>query len=118
MRVLVVDDSRAIYTMVKEMLIDGGHDAYWAADGQKAMDFLKEEKVDVVLLDWNMPVMDGPTFLKENGKQIFTDAPVMMMTTENSPDYIKKALSLGAVEYIMKPFTSDILFNKIELVLE
>ena len=114
MKVLVIDDSKAIYAMVSEMLLDGGHEACWAEDGQKAVDFLKEESVDVVLLDWNMPVMDGPTFLQVNEKEKITEAPVMMMTTENSPEAIKKALSLGAVEYIMKPFSEEIVREKFE----
>jgi len=117
MNVLIVDDSKAIYMMVNQMLEEAGHKGFWAEDGQKAMDYLKEHStIDVILLDWNMPVMNGPEFLQANLDHKFTTAPILMMTTENKPDYIKKALSLGAVEYIMKPFTADILFNKFELV--
>ncbi len=118
MNILVVDDSRAIYAMVSQMLTAGGHTSIWAQDGKIAMDLLlkKEQKVDVILLDWNMPNMNGPEFLEANMKSKFTNAPIVMMTTENSPEYIKKALSLNAAEYIMKPFTSDILFNKLSLI--
>jgi two-component system chemotaxis response regulator CheY len=118
MNILVVDDSRAIYAMVSQMLTAGGHTSVWAQDGKIAMDLLlkKDQKVDVILLDWNMPNMNGPEFLEANIKDKFTTAPIVMMTTENSPDYIKKALSLNAAEYIMKPFTSDILFNKLSLI--
>ena len=118
MNILVVDDSKAIYAMVSQMLASGGHTSVWASDGKVAMDLLmkKEQKIDVILLDWNMPNMNGPEFLEANIKQKFTVAPIVMMTTENSPDYIKKALSLNAAEYIMKPFTSDILFNKLSLI--
>lgn len=118
MNILVVDDSRAIYSMVSQMLESGGHKSFWAEDGQKAVDFLKknEVKIDVILLDWNMPNMNGPEFLEANLKEKFTEAPIVMMTTENSPEFIKKALSLNAAEYIMKPFTSDILFNKLSLI--
>ncbi|MCB9061966.1 MAG: response regulator transcription factor [Halobacteriovoraceae bacterium] len=118
MRVLVVDDSKAIYMMVSEMLNEGGHESLWAEDGLKAVEHIKNnEKIDLVLLDWNMPNMNGPEFLEANQKESLTQAPIMVMTTENKPDYIKKAMSLGASEYIMKPFTSDILFNKIDLVM-
>ena len=65
-----------------------------------------------------MPNMTGPEFLEKNLAEKVTPAPIVMMTTENKPDHIKKALQLGAVEYIMKPFTSDILFNKLELVFD
>lgn len=117
MKVLIVDDSKAIFMMVSQMLEEAGHEGLWAEDGQKAVDFLKENKdISVILLDWNMPVMNGPEFLQANLDNKFTESPIVMMTTENKPDFIKKALSLGAVEYIMKPFTADILFNKFELL--
>jgi len=118
MNILVVDDSRAIYAMVSQMLTAGGHTSVWAQDGKIAVDMLKsgQNKIDIILLDWNMPNMNGPEFLEANIKERFTAAPIIMMTTENSPEHIKKALSLNAAEYIMKPFTSDILFNKISLI--
>lgn len=117
MNVLVVDDSRAIFAMVSQMLQEGGHESIWAEDGVKAVEILgKNKKIDVILLDWNMPNMNGPEFLEKNIKENFTKAPIIMMTTENSPASIKKALSLNAAEYIMKPFTKDILFNKFSLL--
>jgi two-component system chemotaxis response regulator CheY len=118
MNILIVDDSKAINAMVSQMLTQGGHTSAWAQDGKVAMEILqkKEAKFDVILLDWNMPNMNGPEFLEANIKLNFTTAPIIMMTTENSPDFIKKALSLNAAEYIMKPFTSDILFNKLSLI--
>lgn len=118
MNILVVDDSKAIYAMVSKMLEEGGHSTKWAEDGLKAVEVLKDKsnKIDVILLDWNMPNMNGPEFLEYNIKEKITTAPIVMMTTENSPEAIKKALSLNAAEYIMKPFTSDILFNKLSLI--
>ena len=118
MRILIIDDSKAIYSMVSAMLNEAGHSTVWAEDGQKAVDTIKGQATDfdVILLDWNMPVMNGPEFLELNIKENFTKAPIVMMTTENSPEAIKKALSLNAAEYIMKPFTSDILINKLTLL--
>ena len=117
MNVLIVDDSKAIYLMVSQMLESGGHKSFWDEDGNKAVEVLANNKnIDIILLDWNMPNMNGPEFLEKNQKESLTTAPIIMMTTENRPEFIKKALGLGAVEYIMKPFTSDILFNKISLV--
>ena len=118
MKVMIIDDSKAIFMMVSKMLTDRGHEAIWAEDGIDACTKLGQSDVDLVLLDWNMPNMNGPEFLEKNQSDSVTKAPIVMMTTENKPDYIKKALMLGAVEYIMKPFTADILFNKIELVFD
>ncbi len=117
MKILIVDDSKAINLMVSDMLHEAGHESLWAEDGQKAVDIIAKEKVDLILLDWNMPVMNGPEFLEKVKSENLTSAPIVMMTTENKPDYIMKALEMGASEYIMKPFTSDILINKIDLVL-
>lgn len=118
MKVLVVDDSKAIFTIVSEMLELKNHESKWAEDGVVACEMISKESFDIILLDWNMPNMTGPEFLEKNRAENLTSAPVIMMTTENKPDKIKKALELGAKEYIMKPFTDDILLNKIELVLE
>ena len=118
MNIMIVDDSKAIYMMVSQMLEENGHTSVWAEHGEDAVAKLKDSKVDAILLDWNMPVMTGPEFLEKNQSESLTNAPILMMTTENKPDHIKKALSLGAVEYIMKPFTSDILFDKLELVFD
>ncbi len=119
MKVLIVDDSKAIFMMVSAMLKEKNHISLWAQNGKEAIEFLKKEgDLKIILLDWNMPVMSGPEFLEEYSKQKLSNVPIIMMTTENKPDNIRKALSLGASEYIMKPFTSDILFDKIGLVLE
>jgi two-component system chemotaxis response regulator CheY len=118
LNILIVDDSKAIYTVVSNMLGEAGHTSIWAEDGLVAVEIIKKNKskIDVILLDWNMPNMNGPEFLELNMKEKITQAPIVMMTTENSPEAIKKALSLNAAEYIMKPFTSDILFNKLSLI--
>lgn len=117
MNILIVDDSKAIFAMVSQMLSENGHSSAWAEDGQVAVDVLsKNQNFDMILLDWNMPNMSGLEFLEKNQKESFTKVPIIMMTTESSPEFIQKALSLNAAEYIMKPFTSDILINKMSLV--
>lgn len=118
MKILVVDDSKAIFTIVSEMLSLKSHESKWAEDGAVACEMIGKEDFDVILLDWNMPNMTGPEFLEKNKLENLTSSPVIMMTTENKPDKIKKALELGAREYIMKPFTEDILLNKIDLVVD
>jgi two-component system chemotaxis response regulator CheY len=117
MNALIVDDSRAIYAMVSQMLQEEGHNTFWAEDGLKAVEVLKQNKdIHIVLLDWNMPNMNGPDFLEKNLKEKLTTSPIIMMTTENSPEKIQLAIKLGAAEYIMKPFTKDILINKMSMV--
>lgn len=120
MKVLVVDDSNMVVALVKQILTpEAGYEVFSAGNGKAAIDLLKEGlKADIVLLDWNMPVLDGPGFLEANLNEQFTNSPVVMLTTENKPQYISKALQLGACEYIMKPFTEDILISKIQMVLE
>lgn len=118
MKILIVDDSKAIFIAVTEMLTRMGHVGTWAMDGQKAIEILAtSEKFDAILLDWNMPNMTGPEFLEKNLKDKITSTPIIMMTTENKPEFIKKAISLGVAEYMMKPFTPDILANKLEMAL-
>lgn len=116
MKILVVDDSKMIQTLVQDTLEQKGIKVFKAGDGQEAKDFLQNEEVDLILLDWNMPVMDGPTFLDKIREEGFTKAPVVMMTTENKPEAIQTAIQKGVSEYIMKPFTDDVLFGKIEMV--
>ena len=117
MKVLVVDDSKPIFMMVSQMLSDLGHEPHWAENGQDAKEKLSAAgDFELVLLDWNMPVMDGMQFLEANSAESFCNCPVVMMTTENKPEKIEEALGKGAVDYIMKPFTADILENKIEMV--
>ena len=119
MKFLIIDDSKVIYNMVSEMLEEKGHKAIWAENGKKAVEILQDDKYfDFLLLDWNMPEMDGMQFLFENRKENLTSAPILMMTTENKPEKMQEALSQGAVEYITKPFDSDILFQKIDIVMD
>ena len=117
MRILIVDDSNSITMVVSQMLKEAGHEPLRAVDGKDAIDVLgKEENIDLILLDWNMPNMSGIEFLQYNAENKVAACPIIMMTTENKPDNIRKALELGVSEYIMKPFTQDILVSKINSV--
>lgn len=117
MKILIVDDSKPILTMVSTMVSDLGHTPLTAENGEKAFEVIEQNKdLGLVLLDWNMPVLNGLEFLQKNQNEGIFSAPIFMMTTENSPEKIQTALSHGAVDFIMKPFTVDILENKIELM--
>jgi two-component system chemotaxis response regulator CheY len=84
-----------------------------AEDGKIALDACKVSMPDGVLLDWNMPVMDGIEFLTElRALPTGRDVAVIFCTTENDLDHIQKAISAGANEYIMKPFDSEIIQTK------
>lgn len=117
MKVLIVDDSKVIIKMVTQMLESLGHSADFAEDGKIACEKIQGgDDFDIILLDWNMPNMTGVEFLEFNKANGLTNASIIMMTTENKPEFISTALSLGASEYIMKPFTEDILNLKIQEV--
>ncbi|MDW3207125.1 MAG: response regulator [Alphaproteobacteria bacterium] len=110
---IVVDDSRVIRMVARKILEELGFEVIEAEDGQEALDECKKSMPDGVLLDWNMPVMDGLTFLKELRKlPSGGDPKVVFCTTENDLNHIQEAISAGADEYIMKPFDSEIVSSK------
>ena len=110
---LVVDDSRVVRKVARRILESNGFAVVEAADGQIALDTCRASMPDCVLLDWNMPVMDGITFLHALRKEFGPDKPpVLFCTTENDMKHIEAAISAGAQEYIMKPFDEEILTGK------
>lgn len=119
MKVLVVDDSKYIRALVKEMLTKLGMESDGAEDGLVGAERIKSKAGDysLVLLDWNMPQLDGVGMLDRLKNEGVVSPPIVMMTTEDDPQKIQTALEKGAVEYIIKPFTEDILAGKIKMVL-
>jgi two-component system chemotaxis response regulator CheY len=114
---LVVDDSRVIRKLASRMLADLGLQTTEAENGQVAFDMCAASMPDVVLLDWNMPVMDGMAFLKKLRGSTFPRQPkVLFCTTESEFSKIAQAISEGADEYIMKPFDEEILGSKLRLI--
>jgi len=114
---LVVDDSRIVRKVARRILEANGFDVTEAADGQQALDSCRANLPDCVLLDWNMPVMDGLTFLQTLRSEFGPDNPlVVFCTTENDMAHIETAMANGAQEYIMKPFDEDILTGKLAQV--
>jgi two-component system chemotaxis response regulator CheY len=119
-RCLVVDDSRVIRKVARRILEDLDFECVEAADGQEALAACHARMPDAVLLDWNMPVMNGLEFLKRLRGETGGDKPVVVFcTTENDVAHITEALRAGADEYIMKPFDGDIIeskFNEVGLM--
>jgi len=114
---LVVDDSGVVRKIARRILEEMGFNIIEADDGAKALDACKRAMPEAVLLDWNMPVMDGYEFLGNLRRMPGGDAPkVVFCTTENDMDHISRALHAGANEYIMKPFDKDIVATKFQEV--
>lgn len=110
---LVVDDSKVIRKVARRILEELQFEVMEAVDGQDALDACDREMPDVVLLDWNMPVMNGLDYLKAlRAKQGIEQPIVVFCTTENDMSHIRTAIEAGANEYIMKPFDREIIEAK------
>ena len=110
---LVVDDSKVIRKVARRILEELNFSIDEAVDGQDALDKCESSMPDVVLLDWNMPVLDGLEFLKAlRAQQTATQPIVVFCTTENDMAHIRLAMEAGADEYIMKPFDREIIEAK------
>ena len=110
---LVVDDSGVVRKVARRIVETLNFSVIEAEDGEKALEACKQSMPEAVLLDWNMPVMDGLEFLVNLRRMPGGDMPkVVFCTTENGMDHIARALEAGADEYIMKPFDKDIVADK------
>lgn len=118
MKALIVDDSRAVRMVLGRMLKALGYVTTEAGDGAEALVKISTEgPFDLGLFDWNMPVMDGLQLLKSvRAQSNLKPMQVLMVTTETEAERINLALAEGANEYLMKPFTSDALAAKLELI--
>jgi two-component system chemotaxis response regulator CheY len=118
MLALVVDDSRAMRSILTRLLSGLGFDVAQAGDGAEAMQVLNAgTRPDVILIDWNMPVMDGLTLIKTvRSREDLRDISLMMVTTESEQGQIVRALAAGAHEYVIKPFTDEVIAEKLALL--
>jgi two-component system chemotaxis response regulator CheY len=114
---LVVDDSGVTRKIARRILEELGFNIIEAEDGEQALEACKQAFPEAILLDWNMPVMDGYEFMVQLRRMPGGDAPIVVFcTTENGVDHISRALHAGANEYIMKPFDRDIIAAKFQEV--
>ena len=118
-KAMVIDDSRAIRMILTNTLTELGYDVCQAANGKEALAVAEQEREDlsVILVDWNMPEMNGLEFVKNIRLDArFAAVPLMMVTTETEMEQVMTALAAGANEYVMKPFTKEIIADKLRLM--
>jgi len=114
---LVVDDSKVIRKVARHILETLNFNVDEAEDGRAALDRCEAAMPDVILLDWNMPVMSGMEFLRALRQADLSSQPkVVFCTTENDIAHIRAAIEAGADEYVMKPFDRDTLQSKLQIV--
>ena len=118
MKALVIDDSRAMRLILGGTLKKLGYEVGEAGNGQEGLERIREQgRPDVVLVDWNMPVMGGFEFVKAaRADPALAGLPLVMVTTETEMDQVAAALEAGADEYVMKPFTRESLLEKLEML--
>ena len=119
MRVLVIDDSRAMLAILRKIMSEVGFDVITASNGREGLEKLEENAADVqlALVDWNLPEMNGYDFVcTVRSNPAFESVKLIMVTTETERENMAKALDAGADEYVMKPFTAATIIEKLELL--
>lgn len=116
--ILCIDDSKSVHVFLKHCLSEICENMTSVYDGEEAVELFQKSqpKFDIIFLDWEMPKKTGPETFEEFKKMGIT-TPVIMLTSKNSADNIMQMLSAGVSEYVMKPFTKDILIEKIQSVI-
>lgn len=118
MRALVIDDSRTVRLIIGKVLAELGLEVIEAGNGREGLERLDEcPDAGVVLVDWNMPEMNGLEFIRAvRARREYDRVRLVMVTTETEQGQVIRALEAGADEYVMKPFTRDILVAKLSLL--
>lgn len=118
MKALVIDDSRVMRRTVGNILTEVGFEILEAENGQVALDTLEaNDDVTLCCIDWNMPVMTGFEFIVAARKRAeWRNVTLMMITTEGEQDQIVRALAAGAHEYVIKPFTPEVIVDKLQFL--
>ena len=118
MKALVVDDSRAMRSILSRVLTDNGFEVSQAQHGKDALSHLiSHPDTDLALVDWNMPEMTGIELVEAvRADARWSKLQLMMVTTETEMSHMQRALDAGANEYVMKPFNNDVISEKLRLL--
>ncbi len=118
MRALIIDDAKAMRIILKQIIQSIGGQVEEAGNGKEGLEKLKNMgQADLVLVDWNMPEMNGLDFVRAvRADPNYRKLPIMMVTTETEASQMGKALAAGANEYVTKPFTKDTIQGKLKLL--
>ena len=118
MRALVIDDSRSVRIIIGNFLREVGMEVLEAKDGVEALEQVKvNPDVDLLLVDWNMPQMNGLEFIRAiRGQRCYDGVRILMVTSEAQGEQVNLALAAGANEYLMKPFSKEVLMAKLNLL--
>ncbi len=116
-RALVIDDSRAVRSIIRQILSELAFEVHEAEDGAAALRKVEElGGVDLATVDWNMPVRDGLQFVPELRQHPeHARTCLVMVTTETDMDHVRRALEAGADEFVMKPFTKEVILGKLDI---
>jgi two-component system chemotaxis response regulator CheY len=118
MHAMVIDDSRAVRMLIRKILLEQGFQVSEAGHGQEGLDKLHDHPdIRLVLVDWNTPVMDGLEFIQAvRRERVWDPIQLVMVTTETEIEQVQRAISAGANEYVMKPFTPEVLIAKLTML--
>jgi two-component system chemotaxis response regulator CheY len=118
MLALVIDDSRAVRLIIGKILRELGIDVIEASNGREALQRMSENPdVELVLVDWNMPEMNGLDYVRAvRSQREYDPVRIMMVTSEAEQEQVLRAIDAGANEYLMKPFTKEVLIAKLSLM--
>jgi two-component system, chemotaxis family, chemotaxis protein CheY len=118
-KAMVIDDSKAIRMILSRSLNKLGYEVCTASNGREALEIIDQGLPELAfcLVDWNMPEMNGIEFVRLlRRRALYSDTPLMMVTTETEIEQMSAALEAGADEYVMKPFTEEIIADKLRLM--
>ena len=119
-RVLIIDDSRAIRMVIRNLMRDFGFETEEAPDGAEALRFFTSGKtVNLIICDWEMPVLSGVDFVRQyrgSNLALSRDTPILMSTSVTAVERIEEALVAGANDYLMKPFSKEMFASKLDLL--
>ncbi|MBN1497979.1 MAG: fused response regulator/phosphatase [Spirochaetes bacterium] len=113
-KIMVIDDEEPIRRLLSRILSGSGYDVVMASNGQEALERLENVSVDLIMLDMNMPKMDGLSFLRKVKESDITHVPVLMVSGEANPENIVESYKLGVYDFIRKPEQKEVMLKRVE----